>query len=363
MTPLSHDLLRYSCQLALPGFNEAKQQLLQKAKVLIVGAGGLGCPSAQYLAAAGVGTIGIVDDDVISIGNLHRQILYTPAEVGKKKAMIATQKLQQQNPLIKIIPIVERVTAENAMELIHHYDIVLDGTDNFDTRYLLNDVCVLLNKPVVYGAIYQYEGQVSIWNIINEDETHSPNYRDVFPEVDGSQIPNCAEGGVIPTLAGIIGCMQANEVIKYITQTGELLAGKILIFDAETLQSRVIKLAHSTKTNITRIPETFTVPTISIQDVKNNFEKNIYELIDVRSDEERAKFNIGGQHIPITKLKENSFTLAENKMTIFYCASGKRSAEAVKIIKKKNPDANVASLEGGMKAWMESLAEIVENAE
>jgi len=359
---LSHELLRYSCQLALPGFNEAKQQLLQNAKVLIVGAGGLGCPSAQYLAAAGVGTIGIADDDVVSLGNLHRQILYTPAEVGKKKAIIAAQKLQQQNQQITIIPIVERVAAENAMQLIRQYDIVVDGTDNFDTRYLLNDTCVLLNKPVVYGAIYQYEGQVSVWNIVNEDDTYSPNYRDVFPEVDGSQIPNCAEGGVIPTLAGIIGCMQANEVIKYITGTGELLSGKILIFDAETLQSRVIKLTHSTKTNITRIPETFRVPTISIRDLKKDFEKKVFELIDVRSDEERAQFNIGGKHIPITALKENSIQF-DDKPVIFYCASGKRSAEAVKQIKKQNPDANVFSLEGGMKAWIESLAEIGENAE
>lgn len=352
----SQDLLRYSCQLSLPGFTEAKQRLLQNAKVLIVGAGGLGCPSAQYLAAAGIGTIGIADDDVVSIGNLHRQVLYTPAEVGKKKAIIAAHKLQQQNPQIKIIPIVERVTADNAMELISQYDIVVDGTDNFDTRYLLNDVCVLQNKPVVYGAIYQYEGQVSVWNIVNEDGTHSPNYRDVFPEVDGSQIPNCAEGGVIPTLAGIIGCMQANEVMKYITQTGELLTGKILIMDAESLQSRIIKLAHSTNTNITRIPETFKVPVISIHDLRKDIERNIYELVDVRTDEEREQFNIGGAHIPITKLKETSLTLS-NKATVFYCASGKRSAEAVRQIKKQDPNANVFSLEGGMKAWMESLAE------
>jgi len=337
----SHDLLRYSCQLSLPGFTEATQQRLQNARVMIVGAGGLGCPAAQYLAAAGAGTIGIADDDVVSIGNLHRQILYTPAEVGKKKAVIAAQKLQQQNPQIKIIPITERVAADNAMKLIEQYDIVVDGTDNFDTRYLLNDTCVLLDKPIVYGAIYQYEGQVSVWNIINEDGTHSPNYRDVFPEVDGSQIPNCAEGGVIPTLAGIIGCIQANEVIKYITQTGELLAAKILILDAENLQSRVIKLAHSTKTNITRIPETFAVPVISIHDLKKNIEKNTYELVDVRSDEEREQFNIGGEHVPITKLKETSLALSNNKATVFYCASGKRSAEAVKQIKKQNPEANV----------------------
>jgi molybdopterin/thiamine biosynthesis adenylyltransferase/rhodanese-related sulfurtransferase len=353
MMPLSQELLRYSCQLALPGFNEAKQQRLKDAKVLIVGAGGLGCPVAQYLTAAGVGTIGIADDDVVSISNLHRQILYTHGEVGKKKALIASQKLQQQNPQIKIIPVINRVTDANAVELIQQYDIVVDGTDNFETRYLLNDACVLLNKPVVYGAIYQYEGQAAVWNIANEDGTRTPNYRDVFPEVDGAQIPNCAEGGVIPTLAGIIGCMQANEVIKYITQTGELLAGKILILDAETLQSRIIKLARTTQTNITEIPETFVAPTISPKDLKNVFDKNIYELIDVRNDDEREQFNIGGRHIPLLRLKENTITISQNKPTVFYCASGKRSAEAVKQIKNKYPDANVFSLEGGIKAWME----------
>jgi molybdopterin/thiamine biosynthesis adenylyltransferase/rhodanese-related sulfurtransferase len=363
MMPLSHEVLRYSCQLALPGFSESKQQLLQQAKVLIVGAGGLGCPAAQYLAAAGVGTIGIADDDAIAISNLHRQILYTPAEVGEKKALIAAQKLQEQNPLIKIIPVDERVTADNVIELIQQYDIVVDGTDNFDTRYLLNDACVLLNKPVVYGAIYQYEGQVAVWNILNEDGTRTPNYRDVFPEVDASQIPNCAEGGVMPTLAGIIGCMQANEVIKYITQTGELLAGKILIFDAQNLQSRIIKLAHVTQTNIKQLPETSVVATISVEDLKKDLDKNVYELVDIRSNEERMQFNIGGKHIPLQRLKENSNNFSFNKATVFYCASGKRSAEVVKLIKKKYPNANVFSLEGGLKAWMESLAEIAEDAE
>lgn len=353
MMPLSHENLRYRCQLALPGFSEAKQRLLQQAKVLIVGAGGLGCPAAQYLAAAGIGTVGIADDDVIAISNLHRQILYTPAEVGKKKAFIAAQKLQEQNPLIKIIPVDKRVTADNAIELIQQYDIVVDGTDNFDTRYLLNDASVLLNKPVVYGAIYQYEGQLAVWNVLNEDGTRTPNYRDVFPEVDALQIPDCAEGGVIPTLAGIIGCMQANEVINYITKTGELLGGKILILDAQNLQSRIIKLAHATKTHINQLPETTVVATISAEELKKNFDKNVYELVDIRSDEERMQFNIGGKHIPLPGLKENLNEFSFDKATVFYCATGKRSAEAVKLIKKKYSHANVFSLEGGLKAWIE----------
>ena len=345
------ELLRYSCQINLPGFDETTQQKLQNAKVLIVGAGGLGCPSAQYLAASGIGTLAIADDDIVSIGNLHRQILYTPAEVGKKKVLIATEKLQEQNPLINVVAIEQRITSYNAMALLKDFDIILDGTDNFETRYLLNDACVLLNKPLVYGAIYQYEGQVGVWNMANEDGTRTPNYRDVFPAVDSAQIPNCAEGGVLPTLAGIIGCMQANEVIKYITGIGELLAGKILMLDAQTLQSRIIKIGNLSKTNITQIAATFIVPIVSISELKSNF--YLYELIDVRTAEERSKFNIGGKHIPLNTLEEKALWFETAKPVLFYCASGKRSTEAVKKIKEKNKDANVYSLEGGIKAWME----------
>jgi adenylyltransferase/sulfurtransferase len=175
---MHHDLLRYSCQINLPGFAETAQQKLQQSKVLIVGAGGLGCPAAQYLAAAGVGTLAIADDDTISIGNLHRQILYTPAEIGKKKVIVMREKLQAQNPQINVITIEARINSDNALTIIKDFDIVLDGSDNFETRYLVNDACVLLNKPLVYGAIYQYEGQVAVWNVANEDGSRSPHYRD-----------------------------------------------------------------------------------------------------------------------------------------------------------------------------------------
>ena len=177
---MQYELLRYSCQLALPGFNEATQQQLQNAKVLIVGAGGLGCPAAQYLVATGIGTIGIADFDTVSTSNLHRQVLYTPEETGLKKVVIACKKLQQQNPGITLIPHDVKITSENVMEVIMPYDIVLDCTDNFETKYLLNDACVLTGKPLVYGAIYQYEGQVAVWNILNDDGSSSPNYRDLF---------------------------------------------------------------------------------------------------------------------------------------------------------------------------------------
>ena len=345
------DFLRYSCQVALPGFGESAQRLLQNARVLIVGAGGLGCPAAQYLAAAGVGTLGIADFDTVSISNLHRQILYTPADAGQKKAVIACERLQKQNPGIKLIAHDMHVTSQNVMDIVWQYDIIVDGTDNFDTRYLLNDAAVIAGKPLVYGAIYQYEGQVAVWNMVNEYEAKSPNYRDLFPKIDATQIPNCAEGGVIPTLAGIIGCMQANEVIKYITKTGELLAGKVLVFDAQTLQSRIIKIGDTTNTHITRLVETVIAPTITVADLKKGIAENSVELIDVRTEQEREDFNIGGTHVPLDKLYAFTDKMNKDTKTVLYCASGKRSAEAVKVIKKKLPGANVFSLEGGLNAW------------
>ena len=350
---MNSEFLRYSCQIALPGFSEATQRRLQNAKVLVVGAGGLGCPAAQYLAAAGIGTLGIADFDVISVSNLHRQILFTPADTGKKKALLACERLQAQNPGIKIVAHDIRVTSQNVMELVSHYDIILDGTDNFDTRYLLNDAGVLAGKPVVYGAIYQFEGQVAVWNIKHQNGTISPNYRDLFPEVDSTQIPNCAEGGVIPTLAGIIGCMQANEVIKYITKTGELLAGKVLMFDAQTMQSRIIKIGEVSHTQIGRLKQTIIIPTVSVNELKDQIAGNPVRLVDVRTEREREEFNIGGEHIPLDELETHISEFNETIKTVFYCASGKRSGEAVKLIRKKYPDARVFSLDGGLKAWVE----------
>lgn len=350
---MSEEFTRYSCQIALPGFGPSGQLLLQKAKVLIVGAGGLGCPTAQYLAASGVGTLGIADFDAVSISNLHRQVLYSPTDAGLSKAAIACERLQKQNPDIKLVPHEIRITSDNVFTIVQQYDLIVDGTDNFETRYLLNDAAVLLGIPLVYGAIYQFEGQVAVWNIKNQDGAFSPNYRDLFPEVDATQIPNCAQGGVIPTLAGIIGCMQANEVIKYITKTGESLAGKILILDALTLKSRIIKIGSVSKVKITSLKRTVNTPTISVTDLKKGLEKNLFELIDVRTERERDEFDIGGRHIPLFELDDHLEYFSGFGTKVLYCATGKRSADAVKVIKKKYPDANVFSLEGGLMAWDE----------
>ena len=239
------------------------------------------------------------------------------------------------------------------MDIISEYDIIIDGTDNFDTRYLLNDAVVLGGKPIVYGAIYQFEGQLAVWNVANADGSRSPNYRDLFPQVDATQIPNCADGGVIPTLAGIIGCMQANEVIKYITKTGELLAGKALVLDALTLQSRIIKLGNVTKTTITSLIETVNIPTLSADEVKKGLANGTLELVDIRTDQERDEINIGGEHIEADELERNLEYITTGKPKVFYCSSGKRSGEAVKKIKQLLPNAKVFSLAGGLKAWFE----------
>jgi sulfur-carrier protein adenylyltransferase/sulfurtransferase len=350
---MQDEWLRYSCQLALPGFGKENQLKLHHAKVLIVGAGGLGCPAAQYLAASGIGTIGIADFDVISISNLHRQILYSPAEVGLLKAKIACKKLHKQNPQTKLVPITEKITSKNVMDIFKEYDIILDGTDNFETKYLLNDACVLSGKPLVYAAIYQYEGQVSLLNVLNKDGSYSHNYRDLFPDVNAAQIPNCAEGGVIPTIAGIIGCIQANEAIKYITKSGDLLAGKIFMIDARTLQSRMIKIGTGSKTIISELPESEHVNVISAYELKDGIDENLFELIDVRTADERMGYNIGGKHIPLSEIDTNFSLIDFSKRIVFYCESGRRSTEAVKIAKKRFPHADIFSLEGGMKAWKE----------
>lgn len=350
MTP---DILRYSCQIALPGFSEQVQILLQQARVLIVGAGGLGCPAAQYLTSSGIGTLGIADYDVVSISNLHRQILYSPADVGQNKVDIAIKRLQQQNPDTKLVPHAEKINSDNVLGIIQHYDIVIDGTDNFETRYLLNDACVMTGKPLVYGAIYQFEGQVAVWNVVYDENTRSPNYRDLFPKVDPTQIPNCTEGGVIPTLAGIIGCMQANEVIKYITKTGDLLVGKILIFDAQSMQSRIIKIGATSKTPVRSLAATITIPVVSALELKEHMDDDSIDLVDVRTEQERDAFDIGGIHIPIEELEGYLAYFTDPKTKVLYCATGKRSEEAVKMILKRIPDANVFSLEGGLRAYLE----------
>lgn len=344
----SSERIRYACQIALPGFGEAAQDRLKASRVLVVGLGGLGCPAAQYLVAAGVGQISLVDFDTVSVSNLHRQILYKPHDVGQPKAHVAATRLSEQNPHVTVRAVVEKISTENALELLTEHDLVLDCSDNFETRYLINDAAVLCNKPVVYGAIYQYEGQVALWNTPNTDGSRSPHYRDLFPEVEAAQVPNCAEGGIIPSLAGIIGCIQANEAIKYLTGTDQTLAGRLMVFDAAAMQSRIFKIGHRSRVLVTTLPEANPLPTVT-QPEWAAAQPHTYMLVDVRNTDERAVFNLGGLHIPLPELAERLEELPDDRPVLFYCATGRRSAEAVRIWQKHKPERAAFSLKNGIR--------------
>lgn len=233
--------MRYDKQIALPEVGEAGQKKLARAKVLVVGTGGLGCPVLQYLAAAGVGTIGIVDGDEVNETNLHRQVLYTNSDVGKPKVQVAAERLKQLNPEVEIQTFSEFLTAGNAMNIVANYDLIVDATDNFVARYRINDVCVKLGKPFVYGAIHRFEGQVSVFNYKG-----GPTYRCLFPDKPAeSQIPNCNETGVLGVLPGIIGTHQATEVLKIILGIGEVLSGKLMTLNLLTNSTRTFEFSRN----------------------------------------------------------------------------------------------------------------------
>ena len=246
---------RYSRHLNLKGFGLAAQQKLQQARVLVIGAGGLGCPVLQYLAAAGVGTIGIADEDVVSLSNLQRQVLYTVDDLGLLKAKQATERLRRLNPEILIHAHIQKVDVTNAMELIGMYDMVVDGTDNFASRYLINDACLLLGKPLVFAAVYQYEGQLAVFNV-RDSQGSKTSYRDLFPTPPkASEAPDCNAAGVLGVLPGIMGIMQAMEVIKLVTGIAEPLTNQLLTYNALSAESYTIQItpnpqavAHTPKT-------------------------------------------------------------------------------------------------------------------
>lgn len=347
MTQQQDDFTRYSCQIPLDGFGLTAQKKLKASKVLIVGVGGLGCPAALYLTATGIGTIGLADNDIVDVRNLHRQILYRKDDIGKPKVSVAKELLQQQNPEINIISH-SRLVLENVMKVVSDYDIVLDCSDNFDTRYLLNDACVLANKPLVYGAIYQYEGQVGVWNVEN-DKAHSSNYRDIFTNVDDTDIPNCADGGVIPTVGGIIGCIQASEAIKYITGIGELLSNKLLVFDTLSMQSYTVRLPAHSSVKITALGLGLTeVMTINNENFMSALNDEGYKIIDVRSREERKRSSLGGVNMPLDELMNQKIKLDPSKSTIFYCRTNSRSTQAAKKAARDNPNARIFVLAGGV---------------
>ncbi len=355
------ELNRYARHFVLPEFGMEGQEKLKKSSVLVVGAGGLGCPLLLYLSAAGVGRIGIVDDDVVDESNLQRQVLYTVADLGKSKAETAKEKLLALNPHIQIDVYKERFVPDNALDLVSKYDIVADGTDNFPTRYLVNDACVLSDKINVYASIFRFEGQISVFNYLNGDGTRGPNYRDVFPDPPPPElVPNCAEGGVLGVLPGIIGSIQANEVIKVLTGIGEPLSGRLFLFDTADFSTRTLKIRKNPDLEIKDLSfyEEYCMPGrshIKEMDVsalqKWMDDGEDFQLIDVREPYEYEVANMGGELIPLGEILQQADRVVRDKKVVIHCKTGVRSARAIEQLERQFGFSNLYNLKGGIEAW------------
>ena len=348
------EIKRYSRQIVLPEIGMEGQEKLKNAKVLVIGAGGLGCPVLQYLAAAGIGTIGIVDDDVVDESNLQRQILYVFEDIGLSKAITAAKKLSTQNPNVNYQIWNTRLQKENALDLISQYDLVVDGSDNFPTRYLVNDACVILKKPFVFGSIYKFEGQLSVFNY-----KEGPTYRCLFP-VPPEDSQNCSEIGVMGALPGIIGTLQANEVIKIVTGIGEVLSGKLLLVDALDLTFRSIKFMRvEDNSKINKLSDyelmcETPVKEISAKKLKEKLDnKEDIQLIDVREEYEYSTYNIKGESIPLKSIVENRHKISKSKQVIVHCQQGGRSTMAIKLLQEKYNFQNLFNLSGGLNAFQQ----------
>ena len=345
---------QYHRHLILDQIGEAGQLKLKKTKVLVIGAGGLGCPVLQYLTAAGVGTIGIIDGDKVDQSNLQRQILYTTDDVGKFKAASAADRLSKLNPFVKFEVFNIFLTTENAVNLFSEFDIIVDGTDNFPTRYLVNDACVIANKPLVFGSIFKFQGQVAVFNYKG-----SATYRCLYPSppAQGS-VPNCSDVGVLGVLPGIIGSLQANETIKLITEIGAPLVNKLLYLDALSLQQQILQFSKNDEIKISQLEENYAFFCGEINtDTMNSIapadflkEQENYLLLDVRTQNEFEDENIGGLHIPLDELEERMGEIPNHKILVVMCASGKRSAKAIELLLEYNYPKTLLNLEGGIHA-------------
>jgi molybdopterin/thiamine biosynthesis adenylyltransferase/rhodanese-related sulfurtransferase len=370
---LSNDeVLRYSRHLIMPEVGMEGQLKIKAAKVLCIGAGGLGSPLALYLAAAGVGTIGIVDFDVVDFTNLQRQIIHTTADVGRKKLDSAEDKLKAINPNVNVVRFDTRLSSTNALEIFRDFDIIIDGTDNFPTRYLVNDACVLTGKPNVYGSIFRFEGQVSVFGT-----EEGPCYRCLYPEPPPpGLVPSCAEGGVLGILPGLVGVMQATEAIKLILGTGEPLIGRLLLVDALAMRFRELKLrknpecpacgSHRTIAQLIDYdefcgirgeekPVDTQIPTISVEELKKRKDagEDIF-VLDVREPHEYQICNINGHLIPLNDLPKRVHELDSSREIVAHCRSGVRSAKAVEFLRQSGFK-KVRNLMGGILAWAEKI--------
>jgi len=364
----NEDLIKYSRHLALPEIGKEGQEKLKQAKVLIVGAGGLGSPAAIYLAAAGIGTIGIIDFDKVEESNIQRQILYNEEDIGKSKVEIAANKIKKINKNVEVVAYNEKLTPKNALEIIKNYDIVIDGSDNFHTKYLVSDACVLLNKPNIYGSVFRFDGQSSVFNY------NGPCFRCLFPNPPPKElVPNCADAGVLGVLPGVIGTIQATEAIKIILKIGDTLSGKLLVYNALRMSFKKLNLSKNKNCNICGEnptikelvdyeqlcdPNSIKNDEISVKELKTMMDENKdFVLIDVREKIEwdickidRAELISSGQ-----LMNENFLdNVDKNKLIIMHCHTGRRSAGAVQLLKDKGYK-NVKNLVGGIDAWSKEI--------
>jgi sulfur-carrier protein adenylyltransferase/sulfurtransferase len=363
----SAELARYSRHLALREVGVAGQEKLKAAKILVIGAGGLGSPSILYLAAAGVGTIGIVDFDRVDVSNLQRQVLFNSASVGQEKTKAACQQVLALNPSIKVLAHQVMLRASNVREILDGYDIVLDGTDRFGTRYLTNDACVILRKPLVSAAIHRFEGQAMTYV-----PDRGPCYRCLFPEppADGL-VPNCAEAGVLGVLPGVLGMIQATEAIKLIVGFGEPLIGRLLTYDAMDMRFGEFKFARRDDCSVCAVKPTITelrdapdlcsaetlqhVIHLSPRDLQARLDDPTHLLVDVREPHEyRGGFLPESINVPVGQLATRLNELPSNRMPVFICRSGTRSLTACAIASRAGLR-SVAHLEGGLLAWAKEV--------
>jgi molybdopterin/thiamine biosynthesis adenylyltransferase/rhodanese-related sulfurtransferase len=373
VTLSKEEILRYSRHLIMPEVGMDGQTRLKAAKVLCIGAGGLGSPLALYLAAAGVGTLGVVDFDVVDFTNLQRQIIHTTADVGRPKLDSAAEKIKAINPYVEVRPFETRLTSANALDLFRQFDIVVDGTDNFPTRYLVNDACVLTGKPNVYGSIFRFEGQVSVFAT-----EAGPCYRCLYPEPPPpGLVPSCAEGGVLGILPGLIGVMQATEAIKLILGKGEPLIGRLLLVDALGMKFRELKLRKNPDCPVCGKNRTITelidynqfcgirgeekpvgeskMPEISVEELKRRQDagEDIF-VLDVREPHEYQICNLGGHLIPLNDLPKRVNELDSSREIVAHCKMGGRSAKAVDFLRQAG-FAKVKNLTGGINAWADKV--------
>lgn len=347
---------RYNRHTILPEIGMEGQLQLKNSSVLVIGAGGLGCPMLQYLAAAGIGKIGIVDFDTVDLSNLHRQILFGTADVGRKKAEVAKEKLLANNPHIQVVCHTERIEASNALEIIEAYQIVADGSDNFETRYLINDACVLLKKPLVFGAIFKFEGQLSVFNYQN-----GPSYRCLFPDQPkANSVPSCSQIGVMGVLPGIIGSLMANEVLKVALNRSDTLSGEFLTLDILSNQfnsfgiSRLEQNFELTALGQYQDQPCEVIPSISVDELSGDYDR--YFVLDIRKESERQLCQLPqSTHLDPSKLSDSISALPRDKDLVVYCHFGRESQQTVATLREQYGFNRVFNLEGGIHEWAQEI--------